>query len=300
MPKNHFSPLTRIGFGAMPLSIQRRPDIDTALATLKTFFQYQGNYIDTANIYGLDTADAGHNERLIQQAIKLYEPQNVIVATKGGGTRPQGGWSFRGGGRPEQLFAACESSLRNLAVSVIDLYFLHGVDPDVPIQESLGALLQLQADGKIKHIGLSNVNLQQLNVAASMTTIAAVQNRMNPFCKQDLHNGVQAFCEANQLLYIPYCPCGGWGDHGDLIDHPVLQGLARKYGVSSYVIMLAWVLSKSSHILPIPGMHAVQQVTDNFQALSLELEAQDKILLDGLPDLYTPAFSEVSLAATKN
>lgn len=298
MLTQHFTSLTRIGLGAMPLSIQNRPSTAEALAVFDAFFHHQGNFIDTANIYGLDATDAGHNEKLIQQAIKKFAPQNVLVATKGGGTRPNGGWSFRDGGRPEQLTAACHASLKNLGVSVIDLYYLHGIDPDVPLQESVGALMQLQAAGKIKHIGLANVNLQQVQMAASMTTISAVQNRLNPFCKEDLNNGMLAYCEAQQILYVPYCPCGGWHDHAKLVDNDALKQLKQKYHASCYVIMLAWLLSKSRHILPIPGMHSALQVVDNFKAISLQLEEQDVKLLDNQPNIYTSAFAEVSLATT--
>ncbi len=300
MHTSRFAQLTKIGFGAMPLSITQRPDTATALDTLKVFFQQQGNFIDTADIYGLDAADAGHNERLIHLAIKKFSPENVVIATKGGGTRPQGAWSFRRGGKPQHLIKACESSLKNLNVSAIDLYYLHGVDPDVPLQASLGALMQLKADGKIKHIGLANVSLQQLELSRTMTTIAAVQNRMNPFCKDDLTNGMRSYCEAHDILYVPYCPCGGWSDHQSLAANPVLLELERKYNASSYVIMLAWLLSQSDLILPIPGMHAPEQVLDNFKALHLKLAETDLQWLGGLPNLYTPAFSEVSLAATNN
>lgn len=300
MLNSNFPLLTRIGMGAMPLSIQQRPDTSSALAVMQQFFALGGNFIDTANIYGIDAPDSGHNERLIQQAIKLYAPTSLFVATKGGGSRPQDGWSFRGGGRPEQLIAACESSLINLKVPVIDLYYLHGIDPDVPFHESLSALVHLQSVGKIRHIGLSNVTLQQLSYATKIATIAAVQNRMNPFCKADLYNGMLAYCEAREILYVSYGPCGGWHDHRSLANHAVMQKLERKYAVSAYVIMLAWALCKSRSILPIPGMHTIQQVVDNFQAPHLKLTSQDLQLLDSLPDLYTPVFSEVSLPAIHN
>jgi aryl-alcohol dehydrogenase-like predicted oxidoreductase len=175
------SPIFPIGLGAMPLSIAGRPSESQAINVIETFVEHGGNFIDTADVYGFDHADNGHNERLLNKALKkLGYTDQVIIATKGGATRPNGCWELHGG-HPKKLRKACEQSLRNLNIACHALYYLHGPDSNIPLEESLGELVKLKMEGKIHHIGIANVNLKELELATKMTKIAAVQNKCNPF-----------------------------------------------------------------------------------------------------------------------
>lgn len=175
-----------IGLGAMPLSLEGRPTIEESIRIIERFIELGGNLIDTANIYGIDNNDIGHNEKLIAKAIsKIRNHNHITIATKVGGDRPNNGWGL-GAGHPKQLRIACENSLKALKRDCIELYYLHGPDPKVPFSESLSALVDLQKEGKIKNIGIANVSLEQIKLATTLGSITAVQNRLNPFCKADL------------------------------------------------------------------------------------------------------------------
>lgn len=278
----------------MPLSIANRPSASESMAIITQFLELGGNFIDTADVYGLDIHDAGHNEQLIHRALERCHASNrVIVATKGGATRPQGGWSFYGGGSPQHLRKACEASLHRLGKEAHDLYYLHGIDPLVPFEVSLGELTRLKEEGKIKQIGIANVNYDELVVATKMTSIAAVQNRCNPWCKADLNNGVLEFCKNNNIQYVAYCPLGGWADHQALISSASMLALKAKYGVSVYAISLAWLISCGDNILPIPGMDKCTQVQENFSALNLKLDLADIELINGFPNHFSPKHTEI-------
>jgi diketogulonate reductase-like aldo/keto reductase len=175
-----------------------------------------------------------------------------------------------------------------LQISEHALYYLHGPDPGVPLEDSLGELAQLKQEGKIRHLGIANINLDQLKMATSLTTIAALQNRCNPFCKGDFNNGVIDFCKINKISYIPYCPLGGWGDHASLAKSELFTYFTAKYDVSSYTICLAWLLHKANHIIPIPGMDHKQQIAANFNSAKVCIEPEDINKIDQFPDLYSP------------
>lgn len=274
---------TAIGLGAMPLSISGRPNEKQALAVIEAFVAGGGNFIDTANVYCLDDGDMGHNERLIRQALdQLGASAQVTVATKGGLRRPGGAWIVDGD--PDWLRVSCERSLQALRIECIVLYQLHAVDPKVDLRRSLEALIALQAAGKIRHIGLSNVSVTQLETALSLTVIASVQNRCNLFDKHDFQNGLIDFCQARQITYIPYSPVGGHHGHIRLAREPLLLQLAAKYDASPYGIALAWLLHKGRHILPIPGASKTTSVCDSLQAVNVALSAKDIAVLDQLPD----------------
>lgn len=279
-----------IGLGAMPLSISGRPSLHYAMSVIEAFLELGGNFIDTADVYGLDDNDRGHNERLIHQAILKLSPSNnnIVIATKGGATRPQGGWSFRGGGHPEKLRNACEQSLKNLALTSHDLYYLHGIDPEVPLEDSLGELIRLKDEGKIKNIGIANADMVQLKTALKLTTIVAVQNRCNPFCKADFKNGLIEYCKLKNILYIPYCPLGGLADHSKLANSPFFSDLKTKYGISSYQISLAWLINKYDHIVPIPGLDLINQVATALGTVNIVLDSSDMQRIDEFPDFYLP------------
>lgn len=282
--------ITSIGLGAMPLSLSQRPTQREALTIIQHYIASGGNFIDTADVYGLDDSDRGHNEKLIATALAEIDcKHDIIVATKGGATRPNGGWGLRGGGHPRQLRAACEASLRNLSRDSIDLYYLHGPDPFVPLEESLGELVRLKELGMIRSIGIANVNLQQLQFALTCAPIAAVQNRCNPFCKSDLQNGVMQLCLENRLLYVAYCPVGGWYDHQQLMSSDLFAPLKLTYSLSGYQLSLAWLNSLKKNIIPIPGMVCIEQVDENMAMNHQLLTEEEMRMIAEFPDLYSPA-----------
>lgn len=275
--------LTAIGLGAMPLSLAGRPSEEQAFQVIKTFLEHGGNFIDTANVYCLDDSDIGHNERLIAKVLKqLGKKSEVTVATKGGLRRPGGGWVTDG--RPEFLRASLEQSLKALDTDCITLYQLHAVDPKVGLDASLDALIDLQKQGKIQYLGLSNVDQSQIERALQKTAIASVQNRCNVLEQRDFSTGLVEFCRKHQITYIPHSPVGGYHGHNRLREHPLLNRLAKKYGASPYAIALAWLLAKGEHILPIPGASKPSSIQDSLKAIELKLAQEDLTLLDGLPD----------------
>ena len=281
--------LFSVGMGAMPFSLSNRCSEEEAIGVIETFLALGGNFIDTADVYGLNEADRGHNEKLICKALKKYGGSNVLVATKGGATRPNGGWGLRGG-HPKRLRQVCEQSLLNLNLTEHSLYYLHGPDPAIPLEDSLGELIKLQAEGKIKHIGIANVTFEELMLAIKLTTITAVQNRCNPFCKGDLRNGLIDFCKRNNIIYVSYCPLGGWTEHRKLAASFLYKQLQAIQHASSYLISLSWLLTKGEHIIPIPGMDKKNQVMMNVSASKLKLTADDMTKLDAFPDLYSPTY----------
>ena len=272
-----------VGLGAMPLSISGRPDETQAAAVIEAFIAGGGAFIDTANVYCLDDDDIGHNERLIRQTLsQLGVGEQVMVATKGGLRRPGGAWIVDG--EPDWLRVSCERSLQALRTDCIGLYQLHAVDPKVEFQRSLEALIKLQEEGKIRHIGLSNISPMQLEQALGLTLIASVQNHCNLYDKRDFHNGLIDFCQARRITYIPYSPVGGHNGHTRLMREPLLLQLAAQYEATPHRIALAWLLHKGQHILPIPGASKATSICDSLQATHLALSAEDIAALDRLPD----------------
>jgi aryl-alcohol dehydrogenase-like predicted oxidoreductase len=269
-----------IGLGAMPLSIQGRPDERTGLAVVTAFVEAGGNFIDTAVSYCLDNDDLGHNERLISKALhSLKHHPDVLVATKGGLTRPNGRWEVDAS--PRWLRQSCEQSLRDLG-NPIRLYYLHAVDSKVPLAESLGELVRLREEGKIVAIGLSNVNASQLDEALKITPIAAVQNRCNIYERRDLDNGLVDHCRVRNIAYVAYSPVGGHFGHRRLAQDSTLARIAVKYDTTPYVLALAWLLRRGDHVLPIPGASKVASVRSSLSAMTVELDASDEAALDAL------------------
>ncbi|HEU5281658.1 MAG TPA: aldo/keto reductase [Gammaproteobacteria bacterium] len=287
--KSAMGDLFPIGLGAMPLSLSGRPSQQDAVRVISAFIEHGGNFIDTADIYALDMTEAGHNERLVHAAVKACGLQHqVVVATKGGGTRPDGGWSFRGGGSPRHLREACEASLKRFERDAHTLYYLHGPDPEVPLEDSWGELARLQEEGKIQHLGIANVTLAQAEMAHQMAPLAAIQNRCNPFCKADLNNGLLDFCTENKIIYVPYCPMGGWGEHVKLAGSSLFAPLIEQYDASYYTICLSWLLQKQHSIIPIPGVHSMSQVVSNLGAASVYLDEGAIKVIDEIIDCYQP------------
>lgn len=271
-----------VGLGAMPLSIQGRPDERQAFQVIETFVEAGGDFIDTANVYCLDDSDIGHNERLIAAALRrLGKQDSVVVSTKGGLRRPKGDWVVYG--NPAFIRQSCEQSLRDLQTDCIPLYQLHAVDTNVGLLSILDELVRLKNEGKIAHIGLSNVTLAQVETALAHAPIASVQNRCNPFEQEDFRNGLIEFCRNRGVTYIPHSPVGGHYGHVRLSQSDLFGRLAAKYGVSRYCVALAWLLGKGEHILPIPGASKPASIADSLRAAGLRLAEEDLRAIDGIP-----------------
>jgi aryl-alcohol dehydrogenase-like predicted oxidoreductase len=272
--------VSAVGYGGMHLSIEGRPPEEQGLRVLRTALDAGVTLIDTADVYCLDQHDIGHNERLIAQALAGWagDRSSVTVATKGGVVRPAGRWDSDA--RPEQLRAACERSLRALGVDRLDLYQLHAPDPRVPFADSIGELARLREAGKVRWIGLSNVNLPQIREAQGVTPITSVQNRLNPFFRESLAGGVVAYCAAQGIGFMAYSPTGGGRLTRTLPAHPVLAPIARRLGVSAHAVVLAWALAKSPTVIVIPSARTVEHALDSVGAADLVLDAGDLTAID--------------------
>lgn len=281
--KNPEKKITAIGLGAMPLSLQGRPDEALSIKIIESFIEDGGNFIDTANVYCIDDTEVGHNERLIHKAISNFEEQyDIIIATKGGLKRPKGRWDVDAS--PEWLRQSCEKSLKDLNIDSIHIYQLHAPDPNIPLSDSIGELVRLKEEGKIRAIGLSNVNNEELEIALTITPITSVQNKFNIFERMSLRNGVIENCKKKNILFIAHSPVGGHFGHGMLAECKTLTGLAKKYYVSPYQIALAWLLQQGEHILPIPGASKISSIKDSLKALDILLEQEDLDLITSLSD----------------
>jgi aryl-alcohol dehydrogenase-like predicted oxidoreductase len=269
-----------VGLGAMPLSIQGRPDEARAMETLRAALDVGVNFIDTANVYCEGEGDVGRNERLIRTALEAAgRVKSVTVATKGGLARPNGAWT--NDARPASLRRSCEDSLRALKVEAIVLYQLHAPDPKVPFEDSVGELARLKEEGKILHVGLSNVDAAQLERAQKIARIESVQNRCNPFDASD-YGGIVRACESQGVSYLPYSTVGGFRSQQRVGDHPVLLEIGRKHGASPYAVTVAWHLRKSPSVIPIPGASRPESIRDSAAAARLELGDADMLAIDSL------------------
>ncbi len=269
-----------VGFGGMPLSLRGRPAAEVGVQVIHAALDAGVTLIDTADVYCLDDDEIGHNERLIARALASWtgDRDSVVVATKGGLTRPQGRWEQDG--RPEHLRQACERSLHALGLAQIDLYQLHAPDPAVPFAESVGALARLQEEGKIRWIGLSNVSVAEIKQAESLVPVVTVQNRLNPFFREALESGVVQYCADKGIGFLAYSPVGGGRLNRKLPDHPELRPIARQHGVSPHSAVLAWVLSQGDNVFVIPGARSVKHAVDSTTAAQLVLSDAELRSLD--------------------
>ena len=244
--------VSRIGLGGMPLSIAGRPSRSEAIKVVHASLRAGVTLIDTADVYCLDQSELGHNEKLIADALAQLNGSaaHVLVATKGGLQRPGGAWVTDA--HPRRLRSACEASLKALRLTTLPLYQLHAVDDAVPLEDSVGALAELRRQGKIAHIGLSNVGVGELKRALAVAPIVSVQNRCSVFDRRDFSNGLVGFCEANKIAYLAYSPVGGGRGKGRVADDPTLRAVGGKHGVSPFQVALAWLLSRSPVVIPIP------------------------------------------------
>jgi aryl-alcohol dehydrogenase-like predicted oxidoreductase len=272
--------VTAIGYGGMHLSVDGRPPESQALRVLGAVLDAGVTLIDTADAYCLNEGDVGHNERLIAAAIRAWggDRSTVIVATKGGVIRQGERWGTDGS--PAHLRAACERSLRALGVERLDLYQLHAPDSRVPFAESVGAMAELQRQGKVRWIGLSNVSVDQIREAASIAPVTSVQNRLNPFFRGSLTEGVVRHCADQGIGFLAYSPTGGGRLNLRLPAHPVVARLARRLGASPHAVVLAWVLSRSPTVIAIPSARSTEHALDSVSAAGLTLSPDDLSAID--------------------
>ena len=257
----------RLGFGAMRITgngIWGPPDDpEEARRLLRRVVELGVNLIDTADSYGPEVS-----ENLIAEALHPY-PEGLVIATKGG-LRRSGPGQWPRDGRPERLKECCEASLRRLRLERIDLYQLHSPDPQVPLEDSMGALKELQDEGKIRHIGISNVAVQELERARAVVDVVTVQNRYN---LTDRHSeSVLETCERDGIGFIPWFPLaiGELARPGGPLDD-----LARRHDAASGQLALAWLLARSPVMLPIPGTSSIEHLEENVAAQSIELDASE-------------------------
>lgn len=263
--------VNRLGFGSMQLTSGNGfgPPRDSGEAgrVLRRAVERGVNLVDTADAYGPFLV-----EDLIAASLYPY-PEDLVIATKGGFVRDARG-SWIADGRPEHLTEALEGSLRRLRRDSIDLYQLHRIDPEVPIEDQVGTLARLQQAGKIRHIGLSQVTVRQLEQAGAIAPISTVQNLYN--LAERSSADVLEYATRQGIGFIPWFPLAT----GGLVDAPVLQKVADRHGATASQVALAWLLQSSPTMLPIPGTSSVGHLDDNIDAASLRLTADDVAELD--------------------
>jgi pyridoxine 4-dehydrogenase len=259
--------INRLGYGAMRLTgpgIWGEPkDRDEARKVLQRAVELGVNFIDTADAYGPEVS-----EEIIAEALSPY-PQGLVIATKGGFAR-SGPNKWEMVGRPEYLRQCVEMSLRRLKLERIDLYQLHRIDPKVPVEESLGALKDMQKAGKIRHIGLSEVSPAEIDRAGKTVKIVSVQNQYNLSDRQ--HERVLQYCEQHNLAFIPWFPvaAGELAKAGGPLDK-----IAKQHNATVAQISLAWLLHHSPVLIPIPGTSSVKHLEENMAAAKLQLSAAE-------------------------
>jgi len=266
--------VNRLGFGAMRITGEGiwgwPPDRENALKVLRRAVELGVNLIDTADAYGPETS-----ELLIAEALHPY-PKGLVIATKGGLTRPGPG-QWVPNGRPEHLKQAVDGSLKRLRLDRIDLYQLHTVDRKVPMEASLGALKEMQDVGKIRHVGLSNVDPEEIERARKVLPIVSVQNQYN--IENRKSENVLVYCEKKSLGFMPWFPIGG--GRGFKPENP-LEKVARDHGVSVVQVALAWLLQRSPVMLPIPGTSSIAHLEENVASASLKLTSAESKAIDAL------------------
>lgn len=256
-------PVHRLGFGAMRITgpgIWGNPkDPKEAKAVLKRAVELGVNFFDTADSYGPEVS-----ENLIAETLYPY-PKDLVIATKGGLIRPSPTeWETLG--KPDYLRQCVEMSLRRLRLECIDLYQFHHVDPEVPLEDSIGALKIMQGQGKIRHIGLSEVSIPEIERAKKIVNVVSVQNMYNMMNRR--WEKVLDYCEKENIAFIPWYPLGA----GELVhDKGKLDHIAKNKGISPVQLALAWLLKRSSVMIPIPGTSSVKHLEENVESALIEL-----------------------------
>lgn len=272
-------PVSAVGLGAMPLSVEGRPHRRDAIRTIHAALDGGVTLIDTADAYCTGAGEFGHNERLVAEAVRSWRgPRDeVLVATKGGHVRgPDGSWLLDG--RPEHLRAACEASLSALGVEAIDLYQFHRPDPAVAFAESVGAISELRDEGKVRLVGLSNVTVDQIEEASEIVAVSSVQNEFSPAFRSSADE--LAHCRRRGIAFLPWSPLGGMGAAATLGSrHQAFADVAVRHGVSPQQVALAWALAHGEVVIPIPGSSRPATILDSAGAADLTLDDDDLAML---------------------
>ncbi|WCO68312.1 aldo/keto reductase [Iamia majanohamensis] len=265
-------PVHRLGFGAMRITGEGiwgpPPDREAARAVVRRAVELGTTLIDTADSYGPDVS-----EEIIGEALRPY-PEDVVVATKAGLTR-SGPGEWTPCGRPDHIRAACEGSLKRLGLDTIPLYQLHRIDPEVPVEDSLGTMVELREEGKVRHIGVSEVTVDELHQCQALTPIATVQNRYNLVDRE--WEDVLDVCTSEGIGFIPWFPLAT----GSLAEgHDALSAAAERLDVAPGAVALAWLLERSPVVLPIPGTGSTDHLEQNVAAAGLRLTDEERTALD--------------------
>jgi aryl-alcohol dehydrogenase-like predicted oxidoreductase len=283
----------------MPLALAGRLDEADAVRVIHSALDAGMTWIDTADVYCLDDGDIGYGERLVARALRerVGGRDEAMVATKGGLRRPGGRWESDA--RPQRLKAACEASLKALGANSIFLYQLHAPDAKVPWVDSVGALADLQREGKIRHVGLSNVGVAEIEQARAIVPIASVQNRCSALDRRPFVNGVVDVCQREKIAFIAHSPVGGHRQQGRIGDHPTLRAVASRNGASPYQVALAWLLASSPVMFVIPGASRAESAESSARAADLVLGDRDREDLNkAFPDA-SPFLKQVAVARRK-
>lgn len=256
----------RLGYGAMRLTGEgvwgAYPDHDHAIAVLRRVIELGVDFIDTANSYGPET-----NEELIREALAPY-PEDLVIATKGGLTR-SGPNQWKPNGDPAHLREQCELSIKRLGVEAIELYQLHAPDPEIPYAESVGAMSELQREGLVRHVGVSNVDSVQLEVALDIVDVVSVQNRFSIGDRGSLE--VLLACERHEIVFIPWFPLVA----GSLKQDETIDRIAEHHDATPYQVAIAWLLQRSPVMLPIPGTSSIEHLEENVAAAAIRLSDEE-------------------------
>ena len=260
--------VNRIGLGT-----NRITDTAAAETVLRRAVELSINFIDTADAY-----TRSQSETTIGRVLSPY-PEGLVIATKGGSIRPGGAWERDG--RPEHLRRACEASLKALGTDRIDLYQLHAPDPRVPVEESVGTLADLQREGKIRHIGVSNFDLDQLERGMREAEIVSLQNKFSVINQRE-ELALLRFCEERKITYIPWNPVGGRGVAPQLAEQSrALEEIATSHAAAPHAVAIAWLLQLSPAMLPIPGTRSFDHLAEDLKGAEITLSPEEMARLSG-------------------
>lgn len=267
-----------VGLGCWRLCAPGRPSWEAACRTIEAAYESGVRLFDTADAYGMDETEHGYGERLVRSA--LDGTRDAVVVTKGGWARPGGVWEPRCSRR--WIAQAIEQSADRLGVERIDVYFLHGVDPQVDLLESLAPILEAQRRGRIRWVGLSNVSVSQLQRAMTQVPIDVVQNRLSVTVRPDGYEDMLRFCETNGIRFMAHTPFGPtvWeGVHRRVRDIASVRRIAEAKGLSPEVVALAWLLGLSPQMLVIPGARRPESIRDSMLAIRCTLDPDEMLAL---------------------
>ncbi|BAU15283.1 NADP-dependent oxidoreductase domain protein [Leptolyngbya sp. NIES-3755] len=270
-----------IGLGGMPMSLRDRPSEDQSIATIHKALELGVTLIDTADAYCRDESDKHHNEKLIYKAIQQYsgDKSQVMIATKGGLMRPNGAWTQNG--NPDHLRQTIRESFEALGGDKpIDLWQYHSPDPNYSIEDALTPAKEAQNQGLVRYVGVSNFSLDQLKRARDVVEIVSVQNQYNPWHRNPEYDGVLEYCESEGITFLPWSPLGGSGRVSQLKQFSGISDLAAEKELSIYSLILAWMLSKSPCIVPIPGASKPESIADSVKAAQVRLEPMEIAIVE--------------------